>query len=102
MENKSILHYPRLDTVLMVEDTLRKAEEYPSKRQLWLALEKKVKGRLEKDIKKIIEYPEIGKPISYAFNGDRTARIPPFRLIYAIKGNSLILLRFEHRGDVYG
>ena len=62
----------------------------------------KVKGRLEKDIKKIIEYPEIGKPISYAFNGDRTARIPPFRLIYAIKGNSLILLRFEHRGDVYG
>ena len=42
MENKSILHYPRLDTVLMVEDTLRKAEEYPSKRQLWLALEKKV------------------------------------------------------------
>ena len=42
MENKSIVHYPRLDTVLMVEDTLRKAEEYPSKRQLWLALEKKV------------------------------------------------------------
>ena len=65
-------------------------------------VDKKVKGRLEKDIKKIIEYPEIGKPISYAFNGDRTARIPPFRLIYAIKGNSLILLRFEHRGDVYG
>ena len=42
MENKPIIHYPRLDTVLMVEDALRKAEEYPSKRQLWLALEKKV------------------------------------------------------------
>ncbi len=42
MEDKQIVHYPRLDTVLMVEDTLRKAEEYPSKRQLWLALEKKV------------------------------------------------------------
>ena len=65
-------------------------------------VDKKVKESLEKDIKKIIEYPEIGKPIIYAFNGDRTARIPPFRLIYAIKGNSLILLRFEHRGDVYG
>ena len=26
----------------MVEDALRKAEEYPSKRQLWLSLEKKV------------------------------------------------------------
>ncbi len=42
MENKQIIHYPRLDTVLMVEDALRKAEEYPSKRQLWLSLQKKV------------------------------------------------------------
>ena len=42
MENKSIIHYPRLDTVLMVEDALRNAREYPSKRQLWLSLEKKV------------------------------------------------------------
>ena len=43
MGNKPIIHYPRLDTVLMVEDALRKAEEYPSKRQLWLSLEKKLK-----------------------------------------------------------
>ena len=42
MGNKPIIHYPRLDTVLMVEDALRKAKEYPSKRQLWLSLEKKV------------------------------------------------------------
>ena len=42
MGNKPIIHYPRLDTVLIVEDALRKAEEYPSKRQLWLSLEKKV------------------------------------------------------------
>jgi hypothetical protein len=42
MGNKPIIHYPRLDTVLMVEDALRKAEESPSKRQLWLSLEKKV------------------------------------------------------------
>lgn len=42
MENKPIMHYPRLDTVLMVEDALRKGVEYPSKRQLWLSLQKKV------------------------------------------------------------
>jgi len=42
MEKRSILHYPRLDTIIMVEDALKKAEEYPSKRQLWLSLEKKV------------------------------------------------------------
>lgn len=64
-------------------------------------VDKKVKERLEKSIKKIIENPEIGKPLSYALKGERTVRIPPFRLIYAINGNSLILLRFEHRIDVY-
>ena len=42
MEKRSILHYPRLDTVIMVEDALKKTEEYPSKRQLWLSLDKKV------------------------------------------------------------
>lgn len=37
-----LLHYPRLDTVLMVEEAVKKAGEYPSKRQLWLSLHKKV------------------------------------------------------------
>ena len=64
-------------------------------------VDRKVKERLEKNIKKIIENPEIGKPLSYTLKGERTIRMPPFRLIYAINGNSLILLRFEHRGDVY-
>lgn len=35
------LHYPRLDTVLMVEDLLKKKGEFRSKRSLWLALPKK-------------------------------------------------------------
>ena len=37
-----LIHYPRLDTVLMVEDAIRKAREYPSKRQLLLSLNKKM------------------------------------------------------------
>ena len=37
-----VLHYPRLDTVLMVEEAIKNAKEYPSKRQLWLSLKKKV------------------------------------------------------------
>ncbi|MDE1870138.1 MAG: hypothetical protein KGH71_04100 [Candidatus Micrarchaeota archaeon] len=36
------LHYPRLDTVLMVEDMLKKEGEFKSKRSLWLALPKKM------------------------------------------------------------
>ena len=41
MQRQHLLHYPRLDTVMMVEDAIRKAGEYPSKRQLWLSLPKK-------------------------------------------------------------
>lgn len=37
-----LLHYPRLDTILMVEETIKKMKTYPSKRQLWLALPKQV------------------------------------------------------------
>lgn len=42
MQTQQMLHYPRLDTILMVEDAIKKAKEYPSKRQLWLSLKKKV------------------------------------------------------------
>ncbi len=38
----NILHYPRLDTVLMVEDTIKKLKYYPTKTELWKALPKKV------------------------------------------------------------
>lgn len=58
-----LIHYPRLDTVLMVEDAIRKAKEYPSKRQLWLSLNKKIMyqtfniiiGYLEKSNKILID-----------------------------------------------
>ena len=41
-EKLKLLHYPRLDTILMVEETIKKMKVYPNKRQLWLALPKKV------------------------------------------------------------
>lgn len=37
-----VLHYPRLDTVLMVEDAIKNADDYPSKTQLWKSLPKQV------------------------------------------------------------
>lgn len=38
---------------------------------------KGIKHRLEKNIRKVIENLEIGKPLSYALKGERTIRIPP-------------------------
>jgi len=37
-----VIHQPRLDTVLMVENTIRKMKVYPNKMQLWKALPKQV------------------------------------------------------------
>jgi len=40
--NSGILRYPRLDTILMVEDEIRKATEYPTKAELLRNLKKKI------------------------------------------------------------
>ncbi len=39
---RNILRYPRLDTVLMVEEAIQKAKEYPTKAKLWRSLPKKM------------------------------------------------------------
>ncbi|MBI2564366.1 hypothetical protein HYV79_00045 [Candidatus Woesearchaeota archaeon] len=37
-----VIHYPRLDTILMVENAIKKSGEYPNKMQLWKSLPKKI------------------------------------------------------------
>ena len=38
----TVLHYPRLDTVLMIEDAIKNAKDYPKRTELWKKLPKKV------------------------------------------------------------
>jgi hypothetical protein len=42
MNMKNILHYPRLDTVMMVEKMIEKTSGEFTKKQLWVRLPKKV------------------------------------------------------------
>ncbi|GBE20106.1 MAG TPA: type II toxin-antitoxin system RelE/ParE family toxin [Candidatus Pacearchaeota archaeon] len=56
--------------------------------------------KLKAQIAKILENHFVGKPLKYT-RGERTLYIKPFRLIYAIKVNELILLKFDHRKRVY-
>ena len=56
--------------------------------------------KLKKQINKILENPNVGKPLKYK-RGERSLYIKPFRLIYAIRGEELILLKFGHRKNVY-
>jgi len=58
------------------------------------------KEKLEKQIKKIIQNTTVGKPLKYR-RGERALYIKPFRLIYAIRGDEIILLKFGHRKRVY-
>lgn len=50
---QEVIHYPQLDTVMMVEKAIREAEDYPSLRQLWLSLPKKM---MYQTFKVIIQY----------------------------------------------
>ena len=59
-----------------------------------------LREKLDKQIKKIIQNPNVGKPLKYS-RGERTLYIKPFRLVYSVIGNELILLKFEHRKKVY-
>lgn len=59
------------------------------------------KERVKVQISRIAEDPQVGKPLRYGLKGERTVRIKPYRLIYAVQADALVLLRFEHRKDVY-
>jgi mRNA-degrading endonuclease RelE of RelBE toxin-antitoxin system len=63
--------------------------------------DRKVKERIDKEVKKISANPDFGKPLEYGLKGEKTIRIKPYRLIYKVEGTNLILLRFEHRKGVY-
>ena len=52
---QEILHYPRLDTVLMVEKAIRESEEYPTMFQLSRSLPKSI---MYQTLKVIIDYLE--------------------------------------------
>ena len=63
-------------------------------------LDKTLLEKLKKQIIKIIENPQVGKPLKYK-RGERTLYLKPFRLIYSLNQDELILLKFEHRKSVY-
>jgi len=70
-------------------------------RELRKVRNRTVKDRVKEQIAKILDSPETGKPLRFALKGERSLHVPPYRLIYAVQGKTLYLLRFEHRKIVY-
>ncbi len=59
------------------------------------------KIKVKKQIKKIIENPEVGKPMKHDRKGTREVYIKPFRLSYAYikEENKIIFLDLYHKKE---
>ena len=60
-----------------------------------------MKIKLKKQIQKIIENPEIGKPMRYNRKGTREVYVNPFRLSYSYsqKNDEIIFLTIYHKDE---
>ena len=61
--------------------------------------EHSIKIQLKKQIKKIIDKPDIGKPMRYARKGTREVYVAPFRLSYVWikKEDKIVFLDLYHK-----
>ncbi len=67
MEIKQILHYPQLDTVLMVEDFIRNLDRNMTKKQIWVRLPKKI---MYQTFCVVLDYLEKSNKITYDIKGN--------------------------------
>jgi mRNA-degrading endonuclease RelE of RelBE toxin-antitoxin system len=58
-----------------------------------------LKTQIKKQIAKIIDNPEVGKPMSNARKGTRECYVPPFRLSYTYsrEENKILFLTLYHK-----
>lgn len=58
----NILHYPKLDSILMVEGAIQKNDDYPTRTELWKSLPKQMQYQT---FKLILEYLERSNKIMF-------------------------------------
>lgn len=63
--------------------------------------DKKIQARIKKIAQKIKDNPEVGKPLKYELSGFRSVKIPPFRILYELRDDLIILHKFDHRERIY-
>lgn len=56
---------------------------------------------IEKQINKIANFPELGKPLRYDLKHQRRVHIGSFVLVYEIFGSEVHFLDFDHHDKVY-
>ena len=63
--------------------------------------DKSTRLKIIKHLKKLKEIPESGKPLKYRLKNYRSVRISPFRIIYRLEKDTIIINCFDHRKEVY-
>lgn len=58
----NVLHYPKLDSILMVEKTIQKSKDYPTRMELWKKLPKQMQYQT---FKLILDYLEKSNKIVF-------------------------------------
>src|SRR5437773_8240991 len=74
MATTTVLHEPRLDTILMVEREIQRAKSYPTKKELWQSLPRKLQYQT---FNRILDYLESSNKIVL----DNGEIVRPFRAI---------------------
>ncbi len=80
----------------MVVNEIKESDNF---KRIFRKLDKSIRIKIKKILLKIIENPEIGKPMSYGRKGTRELYVPPFRLSYAYipHEDKIILLDLYHK-----
>ncbi|HIG94916.1 MAG TPA: hypothetical protein HA283_04785 [Nanoarchaeota archaeon] len=58
----NILHFPKLDSILMVENAIQNSEDYPTRMELWKSLPKQMQYQT---FKLILDYLERSNKIMF-------------------------------------
>jgi len=56
-----------------------------------------MKNKIKKQIIKIVDNPDIGKPMMYCRKGTREVYVAPYRLAYSFVNDTLIFLDIYHK-----
>ena len=63
--------------------------------------DKSMRLKIIKHLKKLAQLPESGKPLKYELKNHRSIQVPPFRIIYRLESDKIVINCFDHRKDVY-
>ncbi len=64
-------------------------------------INKDLRIKILKQIKKLTQNPHVGKPLRKPLHGYRSIRIKPYRVLYTFSKDEIVIHIIEHRDHVY-